>query len=248
MNFNTNMNFDFTQGFEGPSLFNMDDLDKPVSYTFDTPLLLPSFETPSLMDSTPLFTQYEQPLPQVDSFASLVQSEPVSQVKIQPAQPSMEVPEPSLPETGTDIESISDATVKHCKLCDVDHSKMQAALGVGFHKLKSGRPVADRSLSDEELLKVFQNKLRTAFTKIEAKFAKDASRTDKYRTMLVRACRRVLSEAMTMIGVDSYSKSTQVNKFLPEFEKRFAQMKRLVGRQREINNSQTWQSIPSLDS
>ena len=248
MDFNPNLNFDFTSTFEGPSLFNMDDLEKPVSFQFESPLTLPTFEAPTFMDNTPLFTQQEQPLPQGDAFASLVKADSHTEVRIEPAQPTLVSSEPSLPETGTDTDSHSDQPQQICKTCDVDHSKIQAALGVGFHKLKQGRPVADRSLSDEELLKVFQNKLRTAFTKIETKFAKDSSRTDKYRTMLVRACRRVLSEAMTMIGVDSYSKSTQVNKFLPEFEKRFAQMKRLVGRQREINNSHTWSTVPSLDS
>ncbi len=46
--------------------------------------------------------------------------------------------------------------------------------------------------------------------------------------MFVRQCRRVLAEAMSLIGVDSYSKSTDVERFLPEYQKRYAVMKRLV--------------------
>lgn len=60
--------------------------------------------------------------------------------------------------------------------------------------------------------------------KMNEKFEKEPSRTDKYRTMLVRLCKRVLSEAMGTLGVDSYSKSQEVDKFLPEYQKRFEQV------------------------
>ena len=112
--------------------------------------------------------------------------------------------------------------------------------------VKQGRPVADRSMGDEDLLKVFRSKLKTTFGRIENKFVEDSSRTDKYRTMFVRQCRRVLAEVMGMIGVDSYSKSTDVERFLPEYEKRFQVMKRLV----DIvdQSSSTRGTVPCLDS
>ena len=93
---------------------------------------------------------------------------------------------------------------------------------------KQGRPVSDRVLSDQELVEVFRQKLRLGFHKIEERFRSDKSRTDKYRTMLVRLCKRVLGEVMALIGIDSYAKSNQVEKYLPEYQKRFEQMKRVV--------------------
>ena len=129
----------------------------------------------------------------------------------------------SSPDTGADTDSQAGFNgLGGCAKPDED--PRQAAVT----KPKQGRPVADRSLGDEQLVRVFRNKLRSAFSRIEQKFQGDSSRTDKYRTMFVRQCRRVLAEAMSLIGVDSYSKSTDVERFLPEYQKRYAVMKRLV--------------------
>ena len=57
--------------------------------------------------------------------------------------------------------------------------------------------------------------------KIDQKFGKETSRTDKYRTMLVRMIKRVLGEVMGLIGIDSYTKSKSVNRYMPEFNKKF---------------------------
>lgn len=120
--------------------------------------------------------------------------------------------------------------MKVCSDCQVDHNKhiLEQVTADSKDPLKQGRPVANRELSDEELIYVFKQKLRLGFHKINEKFRTDLSRTDKYRTMLVRHCKRVLAETMGMIGIDSYAKSKQLEKYLPEYEKRFAQMKRLM--------------------
>lgn len=57
--------------------------------------------------------------------------------------------------------------------------------------------------------------------KIDQKFGKETSRTDKYRTMLVRMIKRVLGEVMGLIGIDSYAKSKSINRYMPEFNKKF---------------------------
>lgn len=68
----------------------------------------------------------------------------------------------------------------------------------------------------------------TNFSKINQKFARETARTDKYRTMLVRMVKRVLGEAMSLIGIDSYSKSNKINRFMPEYHKKFEQMRKSV--------------------
>ena len=84
--------------------------------------------------------------------------------------------------------------------------------------------------------------------KIEEKFSKELVRTDKYRTMFVRQCRKVLAETVSLIGIDSYSKSTSVDRFLPEYQKRYTQMKRLIERQLSIDVGSSLSSAASLDS
>jgi len=46
--------------------------------------------------------------------------------------------------------------------------------------------------------------------------------------MIVRLCKRVIAEALGNIGIFSYQRSTEVEKFLPENEKRFHQMIRII--------------------
>ena len=90
--------------------------------------------------------------------------------------------------------------------------------------MKQGRPVADRSLSNLEIETAFREKLRAQFYKINEKFRAEPSRTDKFRTMLVRQCRRALGEVVSLIGIDSYAKSQKIERFLPEYEKRFTRV------------------------
>ena len=86
---------------------------------------------------------------------------------------------------------------------------------------KSGRPVVDRRPKQAELLQTLKEKLRFHFFKIDEKFSLERKRTDKYRTMLVRMLKRVLGEVVALIGIDSYAKSSKVDRYLPEFNKRF---------------------------
>lgn len=94
-----------------------------------------------------------------------------------------------------------------CKGCKVAPSVTQVTDTASSVLNKQGRPVSDRVLSDEKLVEIFREKLRLGFHKIEERFRSDKSRTDKYRTMLVRLCKRVLGEVMGLIGIDSYAKS-----------------------------------------
>jgi len=71
---------------------------------------------------------------------------------------------------------------------------------------------------------MFASKLRIGLMKINDKFRREKNRTDKYRTMLVRLLKRIMVEVITQIGIDSYAKSMDISKFLPEFEKRFHSM------------------------
>ena len=83
--------------------------------------------------------------------------------------------------------------------------------------IKTGRPVEDRKVTDEELVQIFRSKLLSALQQMNEKLILEPTWTDKYRTMLVRLCKRILSEAMGTLGIDSYSKSNSVEKFLPEY-------------------------------
>lgn len=71
-------------------------------------------------------------------------------------------------------------------------------------------------------------KLLTGIQQMNEKMKLEPTRTDKYRTMLVRLCKRILSEAMGMLGIDSYSKSSNAETFLPEYMKRYDQMKKII--------------------
>lgn len=94
--------------------------------------------------------------------------------------------------------------------------------------IKTGRPVEDRKVTDSELVKIFKVKLLDGIQMMNEKLKLEPTRTDKYWTMLVRLCKWILSEAMGMLGIDSYSKSNAVDKFLPEYLKRFDQMKKII--------------------
>ena len=94
--------------------------------------------------------------------------------------------------------------------------------------IKTGRPDEDRKVTDSELVKIFKVKLLDGIQMMNEKLKLEPTRTDKYWTMLVRLCKWILSEAMGMLGIDSYSKSNAVDKFLPEYLKRFDQMKKII--------------------
>lgn len=94
--------------------------------------------------------------------------------------------------------------------------------------IKTGRPVEDRKVTDSELVQIFKVKLLDGIQMMNEKLKLEPTRTDKYWTMLVRLCKWILSEAMGMLGIDSYSKSNAVDKFLPEYLKRFDQMKKII--------------------
>lgn len=91
-------------------------------------------------------------------------------------------------------------------------------------KHAGGRPVEDKITSDEEVIENFRAHLREGLLQIEEKFIQAPSRTDSYRLMIVRLCKRVISDSLSKIGIFSYCRSTDVDKYLPENEKRFTQM------------------------
>jgi len=116
-----------------------------------------------------------------------------------------------------------------CSHCKESHVQNMSNVGQTHRvNLKSGRPVANKQFNDEELMEMFTSKLRIGLTKINDKFRREMNRTDKYRTMLVRLMKRIMVEVVTQLGIDSYAKSMDISKFLPEFEKRFHAMKRLM--------------------
>ena len=114
-----------------------------------------------------------------------------------------------------------------CPSCLGDHSKFEDVTS-SEGPVKTGRPVVDRVMSHDELLKEFRTRLMTNFSKINEKFARETARTDKYRTMLVRMIKRVLSEVVSLIGIASYAKSNKINRYMPEFHKKFEQMRKSV--------------------
>lgn len=113
------------------------------------------------------------------------------------------------------------ATAGDCKQCLGDHSQNLSVIPVP----RTGRPVVDRVPSQEELLSTFKQKLRLSFHKINQKFSNERARTDKYRTMTLRMLKRVLGEVVCLIGIDSYAKSPKLDRYLPEYNKRFEQMR-----------------------
>lgn len=134
--------------------------------------------------------------------------------------------DPSQPEAGS------------CQQCRGEHPAQPVRPSPG----KTGRPVVDRAPSQEELLQTFKEKLRLQFFKIDQKFSQERSRTDKYRTMFIRMLKRVLGEIAALIGIDSYAKSPKIDRYLPEFSKRFEQMRLLIssvlsGSESQLSNS-----------
>ena len=123
-------------------------------------------------------------------------------------------------EDSHDPSSSSAAGDVRCGQCDAEHPAKQ----VRPEAKKTGRPVVDRAPSQEELLQTFKHKLRLNFHKIDEKFSKERSRTDKYRTMFIRMLKRVVGEVAALIGIDSYAKSPKIDRYLPEFD----QMRSLI--------------------
>ena len=73
--------------------------------------------------------------------------------------------------------------------------------------VRIGRTVEDKQFENEELLGIFKAKMEAGLMKINEKFREDPKRTDKHRTMLLRTIKRVLSEVVGGIGINSYARS-----------------------------------------
>lgn len=105
---------------------------------------------------------------------------------------------------------------------------------------KLGRPTDDRTMANSDLKAFIRKEFLMGLREMNEKFKTQLLRTDKYRTMVIRLLKKVLAKAVSKIGVDSYSKSVEVDKFLPEYQKRFDQFYQTVAEGLEAYAEDAW--------